>query len=273
MDVLKMNRRTFLMTSSAALAGSVWSADEEAQVNAPLGIPVRQEPLAFDLDALEPHMDATTLKLHYNVHHAEILGRFQETLRQLRLTVGNASALMRNMSDIVLPPDPQQKVVRMGGPPERPSLEAQQRLRVYGGGHVNHTAFWRFLAPKGSGPPGPEGKAAAAIMKEFGSVDTFKKLFSEAALKHFGSGWAWLVYRADGRLVITTTRNEDNPMMQQLLPPEQVGRPILCLDLWEHAYYVRYKNDRKKYIEAWWNVVNWGFVSRAYGIVTSIGRV
>lgn len=268
-----MNRRTFLTTSTAALAGAVWSVDEESEVNAPLGIPVRQERLAFDLDALEPHMDAATLKLHYNVHHAEILDRFQETLRQLRLTVGNSSALMRNMSDIVLPPDPRQKVVRMGGPPERPSREAQLRLRAYGGGHVNHTAFWRFLAPKGSGPPGPEGKAAAAIVKEFGSVDAFKKLFSEAALKHFGSGWAWLVYRADGRLVITTTRNEDNPMMQQILPPEQVGRPILCLDLWEHAYYVRYKNDRKKYIEAWWNVVNWGFVSRAYGIVTSIGRV
>lgn len=273
MDVLKMNRRIFLTTSSAALAGSLWSAEEEPQVNAPLGIPVRQEPLAFDLDALEPYLDATTLKLHYNVHHAEILARFQETLRSLRLTVGNTSALMRNMSDIVLPPDPQQKVVRMGGPPERPSPEAQQQLRAYGGGHVNHTAFWRFLAPKGSGPIGPEGKAAAAIVKEFGSVDGFKKQFTDAAMKHFGSGWAWLIYRTDGKLAITTTRNEDNPMMQQILPAAQVGRPILCLDLWEHAYYVKYKNDRKKYIDAWWNVVNWGFVNQAYGIVTSIGRV
>lgn len=273
MDLSKINRRTFLTTSSAALAGAVWAAEEVSQVNAPLGIPVRQEPLAFDMDELEPYLDAATLKLHYKVHHADILSKFQQTLRQLRLNVGNTSALMRNMSNIVLPPDPQQKVVRMGGPPERPSPQAQQQLRAYGGGHVNHTAFWRFLAPKGSGPTGPEGKAADAIVKQFGSVDAFKKLFSDAALKHFGSGWAWLIYRADGRLAITTTRNEDNPMMLEIMSPAQVGRPILCLDLWEHSYYTNYKNDRKKYIEAWWNVVNWGFVNRAYGIVTSIGRV
>ncbi|HEY1049548.1 MAG TPA: hypothetical protein VGE39_07325, partial [Prosthecobacter sp.] len=147
MDLSKINRRTFLTTSSAALAGAVWAAEEVSQVNAPLGIPVRQEPLAFDMDELEPYLDAATLKLHYKVHHADILSKFQQTLRQLRLNVGNTSALMRNMSNIVLPPDPQQKVVRMGGPPERPSPQAQQQLRAYGGGHVNHTAFWRFLAP------------------------------------------------------------------------------------------------------------------------------
>lgn len=268
-----MNRRTFLTASGAALAGAVWSADEEPQVLAPLGIPVRQEPLAFDLAALEPHLDAATLKLHYNVHHAELLAKLEETLTGLRLKVGNMTALMRNMKNIVLPLDPAQKVVRMGGPPERPTPEDQQLLRMYGGGHVNHTAFWRFLAPKGSGPKGPEGKAAAAIVSEFGSVDEFKKAFTAAALKHFGSGWAWLVYRPDGRLVITTTRNEDNPMMTEILRPEQCGRPILCLDLWEHSYYTKYKNERKQYIDAWWNVVNWGFVSRAYGIVTSIGRI
>lgn len=269
-----MNRRTFLTAGSAALAGSMWAAEEEdRQVHAPLGIPVRQEPLAFDPAALEPYLDAATLRLHYEVHHAELLAKLQETLAQLRLTVGNTSALVRNIRSIVLPPDPQQKVVRMGGPPQRPSAEAQQKLRTYGGGHVNHTAFWRFLAPKGSGPDKPEGKAAAAIAAEFGSLDEFKRAFTEAALKHFGSGWAWLVYRPDGRLVITTTRNEDTPMMTEILRPEQCGRPVLCLDLWEHAYYARYKNDRKKYIEAWWNVVNWGFVSRAFAVVTSIGRI
>lgn len=266
-----MNRRTFLTAGSAALAGAAWSAEEEVQ--APLGIPLRQEPLAFDFDALEPYIDATALKLHHGVHHVESLARLKETLAELRLTVGNMAALMGNMKNIVLPPDPMQKVVRMGGPPQRPSPEAQQKLRMYGGGHVNHTAFWRFLAPKGSGPQGPEGKAAAAITREFGSLEEFKRLFTAAALKHFGSGWAWLVYRPDGRLVITTTRNEDNPMMREILRPEHCGRPILCLDLWEHSYYTKYQNDRKAYIEAWWNVVNWGFVSKAYGIVTSIGRV
>lgn len=265
-----MNRRLFLSTGSAALMGVATAADE---VLAPLGIPLRQEPLPFEFAALEPYLDASTLKLHYEVHHAEILARLQQTLQHLRLKVGNTSALMRNFRSIVLPPDPQQRVVRMGGPPERPSPQHQQQLRAYGGGHVNHTAFWRFLAPAGTGPKGPEGKAAAAIAKEFGSLENFKSAFTAAAMKHFGSGWVWLIYRADGRLVITTTRNEDSPMMQELMKPEQCGRPVLCLDLWEHAYYTKYQNDRKKYIEAWWNVVNWGFVSRAYGIVTSIGRV
>ena len=273
MNVSKINRRTFLTISSAAFAGPLWAAEDDLRGNAPLGIPMRQEPLAFDLDALEPYLDAATLKLHYHSHHADVLGKFQQTLRHLRLTVGNAAALMRNMSDIVLPPDTRQKTVPMGGPPRRPSPEAQQSLRMYGGGHVNHTVFWRFLVPPGTGPSGPEGKAADAITKEFGSVEAFKKQFSDAALRHFGSGWAWLVYRADGRLVITTTNNEDNPLMRHLLKADEVGRPILCLDLWEHAYYARYKNDRKKYIEAWWNVVNWGFFNRAYGIVTSIGRI
>lgn len=270
-----MNRRAFLTTSTAALAGTVWSAEEgeDAEVRAPLGIPLRQEPLPFEFDALEPHLDATTLKLHYQVHHAEILSKLRETLQRLSLKVGNTSALLRNFRTIVIPPDPQQKVVPMGGPPRRPSPEDQRLLRAYCGGHANHTVFWRFLAPPGAGPKGPEGKIADALKNQFGSIETFKAAFTAMAMKHFGSGWVWLIYRADGKLAITTTRNEDSPMMQQVLKPEEVGRPVLCLDLWEHAYYVHYKNDRKSYVDAWWNVVNWGFVSQAYGIVTSIGRI
>lgn len=271
-----MNRRSFLTSASAVLTSGLVpvhvSSSEE--VHAPLGIPLKQEALPYDFEALEPFLDAATLRLHYEDHHAQHLQRLLGTLKQMRLHhVGNVVALIGKMHDIVLPVDPHQKAVPMGGPPLRPSPEHKTQLRVYGGGHVNHTIFWRFLAPAGAGPQGPEGRAAAAIDDEFGSLEEFKAAFTAAALKHFGSGWAWLVYRPDGRLVITTTRYEDSPLMPEVVKPEQVGRPLLCLDLWEHAYYLKYQNDRKAYVEAWWNVVNWAFVTRAYNVVTSIGRV
>ncbi len=266
-----VTRRAFVSTGLAAVTGALCAAEE--QVIAPLGIPLRQEPLAFDFDALEPYLDAATLKLHYQKHHAEILDHLMGALHQINLNVGNVAALMPNIRSLVLPTDPRRSVVRMGGPPETLSAEKQRDLRVYGGAHVNHTAFWRFLTPPGKGPAGPEGKVAEAIVREFGGINEFKTAFGEAALKHFGSGWAFLVYRPDGRLVITTMKNEDNPMMKDFVKPEQQGRFILCLDLWEHSYYLKYRNDRKKYIEAWWNVVNWNSVSRSYSVVTSKGRV
>ena len=265
-----VTRRAFVSTSFAAVTGALLA---EEPVIAPLGIPLRQEPLAFDFDALEPYLDAATLKLHYERHHAEILDHLVGTLHQINLSVGNVAALMPNIRSLVLPTNPRKTVVRMGGPPETLSVQNQRDLRVYGGAHVNHTAFWRYLTPPGKGPAGPEGKVAEAIVREFGGINEFKTAFSDAALKHFGSGWAFLVYRPDGRLVITTTRNEDNPMMKDFVKPEQQGRFILCLDLWEHSYYLNYRNDRKKYIEAWWNVVNWNSVSRSYAVVTSKGRV
>ncbi len=245
----------------------------EEEVIAPLGIPLRQEPLAFDFDALEPYIDAATLKLHHGSYHVEILDNLIATLQPLNLSVGNVSALLPNIRSLVLPSDPRRSVVRMGGPPETLSVDDQQGLRMYGGAHVNHTAFWRYLAPPGKGPADPEGKVAEAIVRDFGGIKEFKKAFMDAAMKHFGSGWAFVVYRPDGRLVITTTQNEDNPMMKDFVKPEEQGRYILCLDLWEHSYYLKYRNDRRKYIEAWWNVVNWSFVSQAYAVVTSRVRV
>ncbi|WP_395753854.1 superoxide dismutase [Prosthecobacter sp.] len=268
---LPLTRRAFLSTSCATLAGVVHAA--EGEIVTSLGIPLRQEPLAFEFDALEPYLDAATLKLHYGRHHSEILEKLSATLSPLNLSVGNLSSLMPNLRNLVLPTDPRKSVVRMGGPPQTLSAETQHDLRIYGGAHINHTAFWRFLAPAGSGPAGPEGKVAEAIVRDFGGINEFKTAFSEAALRHFGSGWAFLVYRPDGKLVITTTRNEDNPLMTDFVEPEQRGRFLLCLDLWEHSYYLKYRNDRKKYIEAWWNVVNWKFVARTYGVVTSKVRV
>lgn len=267
-----LTRRLFVSTGCAAVTGALFAAAAE-QVIAPLGIPLRQEPLTFDFDALEPHLDAATLKLHYGRHHTEIIENLNLTLKQTNLSVANVSALMPNIRSLVLPSDPRRTMVRMGGPPETLSVEKQRDIRQYGGAHVNHTSFWRFLAPAGSGPAGPEGKVAAAIVREFGGINEFKTAFTEAAMKNFGSGWAFLVYRPDGKLVITTTKNEDNPLMTDFVKPEQQGRFILCLDLWEHSYYLKFRNDRRKYIEAWWNVVNWKSVSRSYAVVTSKARV
>ncbi len=264
-------RRVFVSTGFAALTGAYFAAEEE--VISPLGVPLRQEPLAFDFDALEPHLDAATMKLHYGRHHTEVLNKLTETLQPLNLNVGNVSALMPNIRSLLLPVNPRRTVVRMGGPPETLSAENQRDLRLYGGAHINHTAFWRFLAPAGTGPAGPDGKVAAAIVSEFGGINEFKTAFTDAAMKHFGSGWAFLVYRPDGKLVITTTKNEDNPLMADFVKPEQQGRFILCLDLWEHSYYLKFRNDRRKYIEAWWNVVNWNSVSRSYTVATSKARV
>lgn len=262
----EMNRRAFLASGCAAVTGPLFAAAEPSPVS--LGVPLLHEPLAFDPGALEPHFDSATLRLHHGQHHAEVFSKLQAIIKRLNVSVGSVASLMPNIRGMVITPDPYRTVVRMGGPPEKPSVADQRALRLYGGAHINHTAFWRFLAPPGSGPAGPEGKVAAAIAGEFGSIDDFKKAFTEAALNHFGSGWAFLVHRPDGRLVITTMKNEDNPLMTEFVRPEQQGRFILCLDLWEHAYYLKYRNDRKKYIEAWWKVVNWDFVSRAYAIVT-----
>lgn len=263
-----MNRRAFISTGCAAMAGAAFATEEQKFV-APLGVPLKQEPLPFDFGALEPHLDAATLRLHHERHHADVLTKLNKALEQINMSVGNVVALMPNIRSMVMPFDARRRVVRMGGPPERLPVETQKILRDYGGAHINHTAFWRFLTPPGTGPAGPQGRVAETIARDFGSIEDFKRAFSEAAMKHFGSGWAFLVCRRDGSLFVTTLKKEDNPLMVEFVKPEQQGRFILCLDLWEHAYYLKYRNDRQKYVEAWWNVVNWNFVSRAYEIATS----
>lgn len=269
MNKAGVNRRTFLSTGCAAVGGALFAEEPKAT---PVGIPLKQEPLAFPFEALEPHLDAATLREHY-AYHAESLTRLHSMMRETNLKVGCVSSLMPHIRTMVLPTDPRRTVVSMGGPPPTLTRDARRDLRHYGGAHVNHTAFWRFLAPPGSGPAGPEGSVAEAIARDFGTVDDFKAAFTDACMNHFGSGWGFLVYRPDGRLIVTTLKNDDNPLMKDYVSPEQQGRFILCLDLWEHAYYLKYRQDRRKYIDAWWNVVDWSFVSRAHAIVTAQGKV
>lgn len=247
-----MNRRAFLARSGAVLLGT---SSLSASTKAPIaqGVPVRQEPLPYDFDALEPYIDAATMNVHYAKHHAGYATNLRTALRESKLKCANVSALISGLNT----------------PPATVTPVLQEALRNHGGGHVNHTLFWRSMAPPGTGEKLPGGPLAAAIQHHFGGFDEFKKGFAEAAAKRFGSGWAWLVLRDDGKMVITSTPNQDNPLMAGLVPAAEQGYPVLGLDVWEHAYYLKYQNKRTDYITAWWNVVNWAQVERRFAIVTA----
>lgn len=236
-----MNRRTLLTTSGAAL-GSVLlpSFALQAADSSTLALP----PLGYAPEALEPHIDAMTMTIHHDRHHAAYITKLKDALTAAKIENTDTIALIKDIS--ALPKD------------------AQTAIRNHGGGHVNHSLFWKWMAPAGSGPKGPEGKLGEAIQSAFTSVDDFKKGFAESATKRFGSGWAWLIVKPDGKLGITSTPNQDNPSMKGVVPDSDLGTPILGLDVWEHAYYLKYQNKRPDYITAWWNVVNWAEVAKGY---------
>ncbi|RBP42346.1 Fe-Mn family superoxide dismutase [Roseimicrobium gellanilyticum] len=248
-----MNRRHFIAASGAAAAGTVFAADkekgkEEAHI-IPNGVPLTQEPLAFEYAALEPHIDAKTMEIHYSKHHVAYITNLTKALDEAKLKVANAVSLIQDIPSL---PTSLQTVVRNNG-----------------GGHVNHTLFWRWMRPEGKGPKEPTGKFAEAIQSTFGGLDGLKKAMNEAAMKRFGSGWAWLVYNSDKKLVVTSTANQDNPMMKGIVPDAECGRPLFGVDVWEHAYYLKYQNKRQDYLTAWWSVVNWERAERNYALVTS----
>jgi Fe-Mn family superoxide dismutase len=194
-----IHRRKFLATSASALMGSAFATDEVPP--RPIGIPLEQEPLAFDLHALEPYLDAATLRLHYHEHHALHLMELKQALSSVELSVASVSSLMPCIRSMPKPAVERRSILQFGamnrGTPvksvsQKLPQEVQDCIRHSGGAHVNHTAFWRFLNPPKSGHLGPQGKAAMHIEKEFGTVHEFKAAFTEAALNHEGSGWAWL---------------------------------------------------------------------------------
>ena len=248
------------------MAGGAF-CEEGANVTS-IGVMLKQEALGFHFDQLEPYLDAETLRVHYEEIHAAYLRKLRATLDSVHLEVANLSNLLTCIKTIPMPANPR-SVLSFNKKPGPLPEDVQRDLRDFGGGHQCHTVFWRFLAPPGTGPKGPEGRVAEGIQGTFGSIDDFKRAFTQAALNHVGEGWAWLVHRSDGSLVITTTSAHDYPRMKDFLPADKTGRPLLCLDLWDHAYNPKYKGQRENYISAWWNVVNWSFVSRAYAIVTS----
>lgn len=194
-------------------------------------------PLPYAADALEPAIDAETMTIHHQRHH----GAQVNALNQL-------SATVPELKDGTIEP----VLARVS------TLPAGVRNNL--GGHYNHSLFWSVMAPAGQGGA-PSAELAAAITAAFGSMDAMKQQFSQAAATRFGSGWAWLIVKADGTLAITSTPNQDNPLMDVA---EVRGKPVLGLDVWEHAYYLKYRNLRGDYIAAWWDVVNWNEVSRRH---------
>lgn len=188
--------------------------------------------LAYATDALEPHIDKMTMEIHHGKHHQAYVDNLNKALAG---TEGENQKLEDIMSNISKFP---------------------MAVRNNGGGHYNHTLYWSIMSPNGGGKP--QGELAKAIDTAFGSFDDFKKKFAEAGATRFGSGWAWLSVSADGKLQVSSTPNQDNPLMDVA---EVKGTPILGMDVWEHAYYLKYQNKRPDYIAAFWNVVNWEAVT------------
>jgi Fe-Mn family superoxide dismutase len=190
--------------------------------------------LPYDFNALEPHIDARTMEIHHGKHH---------------------NAYVTNLNNAIAGTDLESKsledLMKVAG--------SNTAVRNNGGGHYNHTLFWNIMSPNGGGKP--SGDLAADIDAKFGSFDAFKDQFAKAAATRFGSGWAWLVVDANKQLVVSSTPNQDNPLMDVA---EVKGTPILGVDVWEHAYYLHYQNRRPDYVAAFWNVINWDEVGKRY---------
>ena len=204
-------------------------------------MPHQLDPLPFSPNALEPHIDARTMEIHHGKHHQTYIDKLNAALEGQN-ELQNLSAL-ELISDLSKLPDSIRGAVRNNG-----------------GGHVNHSFFWKSLSPNGGGEP--HGGLATAIDRAFGSFDQFKQDFTNAALTRFGSGWAWLIKNGDGSVAVTSSPNQDSPWMAGV--SEVVGKPLIGLDVWEHAYYLNYQNRRPDYVSAFWNIVDWNRASSLF---------
>ena len=208
-------------------------------------MPHELAPLPYPKEALEPHIDALTMEIHHGKHHQAYVTNLNKALAgNTALETKPLDALIKDLAGV---PD------SIRGP-----------VRNNGGGHWNHTFFWNLMAPKAGGAP--SGALAAAINAAFGNFEAFKEKFEAAGLGRFGSGWAWLVANA-GKLEIVSTPNQDNPLMGRTIAGCE-GVPVLGVDVWEHAYYLKYQNRRADYLKAWWNVVNWAAATKHYEAAT-----
>lgn len=232
LGVMGLERAFPFKAEPAVAAGLFGKSDAIAQATDTFTLP----PLPYDYNALEPYIDAETMQFHHDKHHATYVKNLNAAVNKYpELKVMTAEELLRQLDTV--PQDIRTTVINNGG------------------GHVNHSMFWEIMSPNGGGTP--TGGIATAIRQAFGSFEAFQKTFNEAGTKRFGSGWAWLVMNSDGKLEVTSTANQDNPLMQGMYP-------ILGNDVWEHAYYLKYRNKRDEYLTNWWNVVNWEEIERRY---------
>jgi Fe-Mn family superoxide dismutase len=230
-----MNRTDFLRTlaggtlavSSLSNMVSAASFSQSAADTAPF----KQSPLPYDFGALEPHIDKLTMEIHYGKHHAAYVKNLNDAVKSTDFEKQSLETIIKSIS------------------------KAPVAIRNNAGGHWNHSFFWNIMAPNKGGLP--KGALASAINKQFGSFENFVETFNKAATSRFGSGWAWVIVNK-GKLEITSTPNQDNPLMDIA---DVKGTPILGLDVWEHAYYLHYQNKRADYIKAFWNLVNWDQVA------------
>ena len=192
-------------------------------------------PLPYANHALEPHFDALTMEIHHDRHHNAYVTNLNAAIKDGPLEGKSLTDLLANVS------------------------QHSPAIRNNGGGHYNHDLFWNILSPNGGGQP--LGQLAKAIDAKFGSFDAFKEEFKKAAIGRFGSGWAWLVAQKDGSIAISSTPNQDNPLMDVA---EHKGFPVIGLDVWEHAYYLKFQNKRPDYVEAFWNVLDWNIAEKRY---------
>jgi Fe-Mn family superoxide dismutase len=243
------DRRTFIAAVAGAAAtlglrASGAGADAPRTTATERSNPTKENPMPFTLpelpyaeNALEPFIDQKTMNIHRTKHHQAYVDNLNKAVDGTAWASMSIEEICRKAKDA---PDAVKAAVRNNG-----------------GGHWNHSMFWTWMAPKGQGGA-PSAELAAAIDQAFGSMDNFKAQFADAAMKRFGSGWAWLVRKPDGSLAITSTPNQDNPLMEGLV--DVVGQPLLGVDVWEHAYYLNYQNRRADYLKGFWEVVNWNAV-------------
>lgn len=233
-----MDKREFL--KSVALLGvgtivtpsfaNVWSDDKRTIFELPK--------LDYAFNALEPYIDAQTMEIHYGKHHAGYVNNLNKAIENSRFSDKDIQWILQETK------------------PE------EAAIRNNGGGHFNHTLFWKLLTQKSSKKP--TGKLAKAITEAFGSFEAFQKQFDNVAKSRFGSGWAWLSVNSKNELFVSSTPNQDNPLMKNIVKPEEQGFPVLALDVWEHAYYLQYQNRRPDYVSAFWSVVNWEYANERY---------
>ena len=237
--LMMTTRRNFLYLLSAGTTATFFGVTAPAGAAAAVSTAAitdvfKLPPLTYDYNALEPHIDATTMKFHHDKHHAAYVKNLNTAVNKYpQLQTKTVEQLLTNLDK--LPKD------------------IQTTVRNNGGGHFNHSMYWQIMGPNGGAPT---GAIATAITTQFGSYDTFKTQFNEAGTKLFGSGWVWLVTDRN-KLKIITTPNQDNPISQGLYP-------IMGNDVWEHAYYLTYQNRRPEYLAAWWNVINWTEVNNRF---------
>lgn len=237
-----ITRRRFVVnlgkaSVAAGLATTVIPALAKNFIPQSNSIPYQQQPLLYAYNALEKAIDAQTMEIHYSKHAATYAKNLNEAVVAEGVDIKSVSVekLLSNIS------------------------KYSTKMRNNAGGHYNHEMFWQSMTPNSTLQP--SGKLLSSIEKDFGSFDAFKNKFEDAAKTRFGSGWAWLVLDGDKKLIVTSTPNQDNPLMNIA---DVKGFPVLGLDVWEHAYYLRYQNKRPDYIHNWWNVVNWNFIEKRF---------